>query len=127
MLCPILNNSVNLTLDGLFTDYYYKYIELEIRLTEYGMDNFDSLKNIIQNNPIEMSVFFLDAAIHYQNRSKPLLIYINYLNKGIDINLIKKQKCLFQLLNFLMMIICFIKMKIKLLNLLLIKLKILFI
>ena len=90
MICPILNNSVNLTLDGLFTDYYYKYIELEIRLTEYGMDNFDSLKNIIQKNPIEMSVFFLDAAIHYQNRNKPLLIYINYLNKGIDISLIKK-------------------------------------
>ena len=86
MLCPILNESVNYTLDGLYTDYYYKFIELEIKITEYGMNHLNEVKNFMSNKPIEMSIYFLDTAIHYQNRTKPLPIYINYLTKSIDLN-----------------------------------------
>ena len=90
LYCPELNDSANFTLDGLFTDYYYKFIELEIRLNDYGMSNFEKVKSKMQSKPIEMSIYFLDAAIHYQNRTHPILIYINYVKKGLDLNFVKK-------------------------------------
>ncbi len=58
MLYPFLNESVNFTLDGLYTDYYYKFIVLEVRLTEYGMNNLEEVRSFMQNNPIEMELFF---------------------------------------------------------------------
>ena len=89
MLCPVLNKSANYTLDGLYTDYYFKFFELEIKLTENGMENLNRIKELMQNNKIEMAIYFLDTAIHYKNRSNPLPHYINYIVKGLDINFIK--------------------------------------
>ena len=40
------------TLDGLYTDYY------EVRLTEYGMNNLEEYRSFMQNNPIEMDIYF---------------------------------------------------------------------
>jgi hypothetical protein len=31
MFCPELNNSINYTLEGLFTDDYSKYLQLDIK------------------------------------------------------------------------------------------------
>ena len=89
MLCPILNDSTNYTLDGLYTDYYYKFFEIEIKLTDKGMGNLSGVKNKMQSRPIEMAVYFIDTAIHYQNRTNPLPPYINYVKKGLDLNFIK--------------------------------------
>ena len=52
MLYPFLNESVNFTLDGLYTDYY------EVRLTEYDMNNLEEYRSFMQNNPIEMDIYF---------------------------------------------------------------------
>ena len=52
ILYPVLNESVNFTLDGLYTDYY------EVRLTEYGMNNLEEYRSFMQNNPIEMDIYF---------------------------------------------------------------------
>ena len=41
MLCPVLNKSMNFSIDGLYTDYYYKYFIIETRMTEYAMNNYD--------------------------------------------------------------------------------------
>ena len=89
MLCPILNESTNYTLDGLYTDDYYKFFEIEIKLTDKGMGNLSGVKNKMQSRPIEMAVYFIDTAIHYQNRTNPLPPYINYVKKGLDLNFIK--------------------------------------
>ena len=89
LLCPILNDSANYTLDGLYTDNYYKFFEIEIKLTDKGMNNLNSVKNKMQSRPIEMAIYFIDTAIHYQNRSNPLPPYINYVKKGLDLNFIK--------------------------------------
>ena len=43
----------------------------------------------MQSRPIEMAVYFIDTAIHYQNRTNPLPPYINYVKKGLDLNFIK--------------------------------------
>ena len=39
MYCPILNN-LNYSVEGTMMDYYYKYIVLEIWLTEYAILNY---------------------------------------------------------------------------------------
>ena len=89
MLCPVLNDSANFTLDGLYTDYYYKFFEIEIKLTDYGMKNLNEVKNKMQNHPIEMAIYFIDTAIHYKDRENPLPSYINYICKGLDLNFVK--------------------------------------
>ena len=89
MLCPVLNDSANFTLDGLYTDYYYKFFEIEIKLTDYGMQNLIEVKNKMQNHPIEMAIYFIDTAIHYKDRENLLPSYINYICKGLDLNFVK--------------------------------------
>ena len=85
MYCPILNN-VNYTVEGTMMDPYYKYYNLEIWLTEYALNNFNELEKYVEINPLEMSYYFLDNAIDYENRKNPLPNFLNYLFKAIDIN-----------------------------------------
>ena len=85
MFCPILNDSFDYTLQGLFTDNYIKYIQLEVRLTEYGMNNLEVVRRYMQKTPIEMTIYFLDTGIDYQNKRNPLPLYINYINRGLDL------------------------------------------
>ena len=84
MFCPILNNSINFTLEGLFTDNYSKFIQMEIKFTEYGINNLEEIIKRMQDNPIEMIIYFLDSRIDYQNRTNTLPLYINYINRGLD-------------------------------------------
>ena len=100
MFCPVLNNSLNFTLDGLLTDNYYKYIQIEIHLTEYGMNNLEELRNILQKYPIEMTLFFIDTGIDYQNRKNPLPSFINYINKGLDLYFLKTTEIDFSTIEF---------------------------
>ena len=84
MYCPILTN-INYTVEGTMMDPYYKYINLEIWLTDYSLKHFDELQNYVDIHPLEMSYYFLDNAIDYENRNKPLPNFLNYLFKGLDI------------------------------------------
>ena len=85
MYCPILDN-VNYTIEGTMMDPYYKYYNLEIWLTDYALNNFKELEKYVEIYPLEMSYYFLDNAIDYENRKSPLPNFLNYLFKAIDIN-----------------------------------------
>ena len=85
MYCPILDN-VNYTVEGTMMDPYYKYYNLEIWLTNYTLNHFNELENYVISYPLEMSYYFLDNAIDYENRKSPLPNFLNYLFKAIDIN-----------------------------------------
>ena len=100
MYCPILNNSINFTLDGLFTDNYFKYIEININLTEYGINNIETVRKFMQDSPIEMAIFFLDTGIDFQNRKNPLPTYINYVTKGLDLFFLKTTELFFSTIEF---------------------------
>ncbi len=100
MLCPILNESVNYTIDGLYTDHYYKFFEIDIKLTEYGMNHLNELNHLMEKRRIEMAVYFIDHAINYQNRHKPLPIYINYLTREFDLNFVKTIQILISTIEF---------------------------
>ena len=100
MYCPIINNSINFTLDGLYTDNYFKYIEIDINLTEYGINNLEKVRTFMQNSPIEMAIFFLDTGIDFQNRKNPLPTYINYVTKGLDLFFLKTTELYFSTIEF---------------------------
>ena len=85
LYCPILNGTNNYSLEGLYTDYYYKYIEIDISISEYGFKNFEFLSNYLSNYSVQMSIYFLDTSVDYQNHLKPINKYVNNLYQDIDI------------------------------------------
>ena len=38
MLCPIITNDLNFTLDGLYTDYYFRFLRLNLSISDYGLN-----------------------------------------------------------------------------------------
>ena len=90
MLCPIYNSSTNFSIDGIYTDSYYKYISIKLFLTDYGLNNYDTLKQLLNVTPLNIAIFFRDTSIDYENRKNPIPPYLNYNYKGIDINFFKK-------------------------------------
>ena len=100
LYCPIINQNLNFSLDGLYTDDYYKFITIEMILNDYGKNNFDKVRNFIKENPLLMSFFFIDTAIDYENRKFPLPSYINYITKDIDFDYIKKSEIFLSSLEF---------------------------
>ena len=90
MLCPIYDSYTNFSIDGLYTNNYYKYISITLSLTDYAFENYETLTQLLNENPIEMAIFFKDTSIDYENRKKPLLPYLNFNYKGIDLDFIKK-------------------------------------
>ena len=103
MLCPIYNLSTNFSIDGLYTDYYYKYISIKLFLTEYAMNNYEKLKQLLNDTPLDFAIFFRDTTIDYENRKNPLSPYLNYNYKGIDLSFFKKLLFLFLLYNLFLM------------------------
>ena len=89
LLCPIINGTTNYTVEGAYTDYYYKFIDLEVTLSEEGIKNADTVKEIMSEFPIEMAVFWLDTAINYENRKNSMPSFINYSYKTLDYDFIK--------------------------------------
>ena len=55
----------------------------------------------MEKRRIEMAVYFIDTAIHYQIRNHPLPFYINYLTKGLDINFEKTIQILISTIEFI--------------------------
>ena len=99
-ICPDLFNKSNFTLEGLYTDYYFKFIELEIRLTEYALSNLDEVEEVMKENPLEMAIFFLDSAIDYENRKDAIPSFINYSYKVIDFDFVKTTEIFISSLEF---------------------------
>ena len=101
MLCPIYNSSTNFSIDGLYTDSYYKYISIKLFLTDYAINNYNKLKQFLNETPLDIAVFFRDTAIEYENRKNPLPPYLNYNYKGIDLNFFKKTSISISTLQFI--------------------------
>ena len=99
-ICPDFYNNSNFTLEGLYTDYYFKFIELEIRLTEYSLQNMEEVRAMMKENPLEMAIFFLDSAIDYENRKDAIPSFINYSYKIIDFDFVKTTELFISSLEF---------------------------
>ncbi len=105
LYCLLINknniNYLNYSLDGLYTDDYFKFITIDFLLNEYGINNFDEVKIYLRENPLLMSLFFVDTAIDYENRHVPLPVYINYITRDIDFDYTKKSEIFFSSLEFI--------------------------
>ena len=99
-ICPDFYNNSNFTLEGLYTDYYFKFIELEIKLTEYSLQNMEEVRAMMKENPLEMAIFFLDSAIDYENRKNAIPSFINYSYKVIDFDFVKTTELFISSLEF---------------------------
>ena len=100
MICPVIDEKSNFTLSGLYTDYYFRFIELEIRLSEYALNNMDKVTEYMNENPLEMAIFFLDSAIDYENRKDAIPSFINYSYKVIDFDFVKTTEIFISSLEF---------------------------
>ncbi len=101
MFCPIYDFFTNFSIDGLYTDDYYKFISIKLTLTDYAFENYDKLKQLLNDNPMEMALFFKDTTIDYENRKKPLPPYLNYNYKGIDLAFMKRTSISISSLEFI--------------------------
>ena len=101
MLCPIYDFFTNFSIDGLYTNDYYKFISIKLTLTDYAFENYDKLKQLLNDNPMEMALFFKDTTIDYENRKKPLPPYLNYNYKGIDLDFMKRTSISISSLEFI--------------------------
>ena len=88
LLCPELTN-VNFTLDGLYSDIYFKFIRLNLSLSDYAINNLNKFENFINKIPLEMVIYFLDTTIDYKKQYFFMTPYLNYLYRAIDFNFIK--------------------------------------
>ena len=80
----IINETTNYTLEGLYTDKYFKFIEIIFKLNEYSKNNLNEVKEFMKNNPVEMIIYLMDSSIDYENRLNPISKYINEINKWLD-------------------------------------------
>ena len=88
LYCPKINN-FNYSLDGLYTDYYFKFLRLNLSLSNYAMNHLDEVEKYLKNNPLEMALYYIDTTVDYQSQQHFMSPYVNYLYRGFDLNFIK--------------------------------------
>jgi hypothetical protein len=86
--CPNVKN-INFTLEGLYTDYYFKYLRINISLSNYGINHLNEVDTYLKKEPLEMAIYYIDSTIDYQRQYNFMTPYINYIYRGIDLNFIK--------------------------------------
>jgi hypothetical protein len=84
LYCPVISKDLNYTLDGLYTDYYFRYLTLNIHLSEYGLNNLDETKNFLKENPLEMAIYFIDSSYNFKSRKEFVSKKLNYFFRPID-------------------------------------------
>ena len=88
LYCPKIKN-FNYSLDGLYTDYYFKFLRLNLSLSNYAMEHLDEVEKYLKNNPLEMALYYSDTTVDYQSKNHFMSPYVNYLCRGFDLNFIK--------------------------------------
>ena len=100
LICPIINSTSNFSVDGLYTESYYKEISINVHLTDYAINNFNELEIYLTETPIEIVVFYKDSAIDYLNKENPLPSYLNFYYKLIDHEFFKVSEISFSRIEF---------------------------
>ena len=82
--CPIIDDTTNFTLEGLYTDKYFRFVEIIFKLNEYSKNHLNELKEFMIKNPVEMIIYLMDSSINYEDRKNPISKYMNEINKWLD-------------------------------------------
>jgi len=100
LYCPIINETVNFTLNGYYVDNYFRYVEVKVLLSNYSMEHFNELEEIMMNNRLEMIIFFLDKAVNYENKTNPLPFHFGFSYDGLDSSYKKECNIYISCINF---------------------------
>jgi hypothetical protein len=84
MLCPDLSEGDNFTIAGLFTDNWFQFLELNVKLKPQMLGNMTVVRNFMNQNPLFASIFFLDTGINYDNITHPLPSLYNYYYTSVS-------------------------------------------
>ena len=71
------NNSNNLSLEGIFTDSVFKYIELSAIIKEDALNETEFLKSFLLDHEVKLHLFYLDSSINVSNYHTPEKLYLN--------------------------------------------------
>ena len=88
LYCPKINN-FNYTLEGLYTDDYFKFLRINLTLSNYAMNHLDEVEEYLKKNPLELALYYIDTTVDYQSENHFMSPYMNYLYRGFDLNFIK--------------------------------------
>ena len=88
LLCSDIKN-LNFTLNGLYTDKNFKFLRLNLSLSDYAINNLEELQFYLNKIPLEMAIYFIDTSIDYQKQYNYMTSYINYIYRSFDLNIIK--------------------------------------
>ena len=88
LYCPKINN-FNYTLEGLYTDDYFKFLRINLTLSNYAMNHLDEVEEYLKKNPLELALYYIDTTVDYQSENHFMSLYMNYLYRGFDLNFIK--------------------------------------
>jgi hypothetical protein len=77
MLCPDKTKLLNFTVAGLYSDYWYQYIEIQIKIKNYTEEKLVEVENSMYNDPMSLEIFFTDTGMNYDNITHPLSKYLN--------------------------------------------------
>jgi hypothetical protein len=88
LYCPKINN-FNYTLEGLYTDDYFKFLRINLTLSNYAMNHLDEVEEYLKKNPLELALYYIDTTVDYQSEDHFMSPYMNYLYRGFDLNFIK--------------------------------------
>jgi hypothetical protein len=86
LLCPIVDDSLNYTISGLYTDYYFRYISINYYLSDYALNHLEETKNFLNENPLEMSLYFIDTSYDFKSRKNFVSTKLNFFFRPIDLN-----------------------------------------
>ena len=101
LYCPVIDDNLNYTLSGLYTDYNFRYLIIKIHLSDYGMSHLEETKKFLNENALQMSIYFIDTSYNYKSRTNVVSKKLNYLFRPIDYHFIKYTTIYISLLEFL--------------------------
>ena len=76
-------------MEGLYTDDYFKFLRINLSLSNYAMNHLDEVEKYLKKNPLEMALYYIDTTVDYQSKNHFMSPYVNYLYRGFDLNFIK--------------------------------------
>jgi hypothetical protein len=70
-LCPNIKGFSNFTISGLFTDYWYQYLEIKIKIKNEFINLYEEIRKELLKNPLRIDLYLIDTGIDYDNIDYP--------------------------------------------------------
>ncbi len=100
MVCPNISLIENFTISGLYTDDWYQFLELKIKLKQEHFSQIKDVEKFLIENPLLFQLFFIDSGMDYDNLNHPLTRFLNYYYTSFSFSFMKYSQIYISELNF---------------------------